>query len=337
MLGAFAAYGMLAAPAALADPSGAECAGADARSAELRREGKLLEARAELATCSAASCPADVHDACARRTAELGAAIPTVTLEAQSGGAVDLAAVVLTLDGQPLPARLDKMNGVEIELDPGDHVLTVGVPGEASREVRFALREAEKRREPLDLAPPAKPAPPAAPPTLPTAGGTVVQFYSPSERWASGRWSVVDKDHKLVCKFPCAYPVTQDSGLEIRRIPIEYGHDDEFYPLPKTFDVPPGQRGRITVTQARLLGTYGRYGSIFPILVGLPATVAGLYIAGSVTSLTTASDAELTRGGAEALAVGLTTLGVLLLGGGITWLVLARDPQVSIVPEGSAR
>jgi hypothetical protein len=31
----------------------------------------------------------------------------------------------------------------------------------------------------------------------------------------------------------------------------------------------------------------------------------------------------------------MTALGVILLGGGVTWLILARDPQVSIVPEDS--
>jgi hypothetical protein len=337
-LGTLAAHCAVSSHARAAEPSAAECAAANEKSAELQKAGKLLEARAELATCGAASCPADVHDTCTKRGAELSSAVPTVTLDVKGGAGSDLAHVAVTLDGQPLPTGLDKIAGVEIELDPGDHVFTFRAPGQPPSEKRFTLRDGEKRRESVDLGSLAPPPPPTTDAAPQTAAGTVVQFYSPSDRWADGRWSLVDKDHLLVCNFPCAHPVPQDSGLAIRRIPTQYGHEDEFYALPKTFDVPQGQSGRITVSKARLWGTYGRYGSIFPILLGTTAGVVGLYFAGAATSLSTGPPGTtplFTKGDADAIAVSMTALGVILLGGGVTWLILARDPQVSIVPEDS--
>jgi hypothetical protein len=336
----------LAAPAWAADPSAAECSASDQKAAELESLHKLLEARGELATCSAPTCPADVRDGCARRAKDLAGRVPTVALEIKGASGRDLGRIVVTLDGEPLPAGLDKLDGVEIELDPGDHVVTLRAPGDgtsggsargvvklAAIERRFTVHEGEKKREPVDLGSATTPSPVA--PITTTVGGILVQFYSPSDRWADGRWALVDKEHALLCPFPCLHAVAQHSGLEVRRVPPQYGRDEEFYPLPETFSVPPGERGRIVVSQARLLGTYGRWGSIFPLLVGVPVTIAGMYLGTSVSSLSTGQSAVFTKGEAVGLSVGLTVLGTLLVGGGITWLVLARDPQVSIVPESA--
>ena len=144
----------------------------------MRRDGKLAAARAELMTCGDPACPQIVRDDCAARLDEVEKAQPTIVFEARDGDGHDLAAVTVTIDGQPLTERLV---GRALRVDPGEHtfVFTAGDRPPVSRQ--FILREGERERHegivigtpsaPAATAP-ASPGGPAAPAaeTAPSSG-----------------------------------------------------------------------------------------------------------------------------------------------------------------------
>jgi hypothetical protein len=307
-----------------------DCAAAEARSVKLLGEHKLLDSRSELATCAASSCPTDIRDACTRQAAELTARVPTLTFDVENPSGKDLSQIAVTMDGRPLGEGLDKLSGVEFELDPGEHTFSFAEPGRPSVERRVSVREGDKSRERIAAHLFDTPSQPLAKEAPQTERGVLVQFYSPSDAWADGRWALTNKEHQIVCPFPCSHVVEDHSGLLVRRIPAQYGHEEEYYPLPDTLRVPPGRKGRLVVSKPRLLGTYGRWGAVFPILVGLPITIAGIDLLAVPPSSSVLSPGE-------SVALGLvgTVLGSLLIGGGISWIVLARDPNADIVDATS--
>jgi hypothetical protein len=133
-----------------AAPTTADCLVAS--DASLRSEGdhQLRAERAQLLTCAAASCPADIRKECIRRVEEVNAAIPTITFEARDADGNDVSAVTVTMDGEELTGRLD---GVAIAIDPGDHAFTFQAEGHPTARKRFVIREGQKdRREVITFA-----------------------------------------------------------------------------------------------------------------------------------------------------------------------------------------
>jgi hypothetical protein len=166
-----------------ADPTTADCLAASESSLALRNQHKLRDTRAQLLTCAAPSCPADVRDECARRVAEVNAAIPTIVFAAKDAAGNDLVAVKVTMDGQPIAERLE---GTALSIDPGEHTFTFETAGQANVQQRFVIREGEKdRRERIIFgapsvvtAPAPAPEPGPAPilassPTMPPPSGSV--------------------------------------------------------------------------------------------------------------------------------------------------------------------
>jgi hypothetical protein len=169
MLGALLIMALLAAfPArdARADIKEA-CASAYEQGQLLRRDGKLVLARAQLAICQQA-CPAELVSDCQRWTGEIDATSPSVILEARDKNGHRLSDVRVTLDGKPFVERLD---GAAAMVDPGRHTFRFEIGGAAAREETLDLRAGEKARLvslvfPDVIAPP--PPPPAIqPPALP--------------------------------------------------------------------------------------------------------------------------------------------------------------------------
>jgi hypothetical protein len=161
----------LAAPGAqAAEPTTAQCLAASESSIALRNHHKLHDALKQLLVCSVASCPGDVRNECTRLIAAVNAAMPSIVFEAQDAAGNDLAAVTVTMDGQPLTERLD---GSALSIDPGEHAFSFSAAGRPKVEKRFVLREGEKaRRERIVLASlpaPAAPAPVAAAPPMVTS------------------------------------------------------------------------------------------------------------------------------------------------------------------------
>jgi hypothetical protein len=133
----------LAAPATAraADPTKQQCVAANESAQELRRSGKLREARDKLVYCSVPNCPAAVREDCVQQLAAVDAAMPTVVLEAKDAAGNDLTAVHVTMDGQPFATRLD---GTAQSLDPGEHHFVLEAAGFAPAERNVVVHEGDK-------------------------------------------------------------------------------------------------------------------------------------------------------------------------------------------------
>jgi len=160
----------VAASSSAAEPTKAACIAANESAQDLRGAGKLIEARAQLATCVSESCPGPVRQDCAARLADVDKALPTLVLVAKDASDGDLAGVRATIDGKALAGVL---NGTAIPLDPGEHHVVLEADGHPKAEKTLVLHEGEKaRREVVVFAAPAQaapapteaPAPEAAPP-----------------------------------------------------------------------------------------------------------------------------------------------------------------------------
>ena len=104
-------------PAAPADTKAA-CLDAATKGQRFRDTHKLVEAREQLRVCAAAQCPGVVQTDCANWLAEVDKALPSVVLAAKNGAGGDLVDVRVSVDGQPLVAKLD---GQAVPMNAGLH------------------------------------------------------------------------------------------------------------------------------------------------------------------------------------------------------------------------
>jgi hypothetical protein len=147
-MGAWLARGALslivlagAAPARAADPV-AECIGANERSLDLREQGRLVDARREVAACTASVCPDVIQQACTRRMNAINAAIPSVVFDVKDGAGRPLPGARVSIDNKP-PAAV----GVTASaIDPGPHTLRFMVEGQTAVERNIVLLEGEKEK-----------------------------------------------------------------------------------------------------------------------------------------------------------------------------------------------
>lgn len=128
---------------ARADAHVAACLEAHVAGQELRASGRLGEARARLVACGAAECPAPVRADCAAWLAEVDRDRPTIVPAARSTGGRDLDEVRVLLDGREIATRLD---GREVPVDPGSHVVRFVAPGAEPVDVPVVVRVGEKNR-----------------------------------------------------------------------------------------------------------------------------------------------------------------------------------------------
>ncbi|WP_437538951.1 hypothetical protein WME79_22805 [Sorangium sp. So ce726] len=166
-----------------AAPHKQACAAAYERAQGLRRDGRLIEARDALVTCSQPTCPAAAVADCGPWLAEVEKSLPSVVVVARDAHGRERLDVRVLVDGRPLAAALD---GKALPVDPGPHTFRFEPATGPAVEERVLIREGEKNR-PLTVtlgAPPAgapaspRPlAPRAAPPAEPSVPGLV---------WASG-------------------------------------------------------------------------------------------------------------------------------------------------------
>ncbi|MGO9834872.1 MAG: hypothetical protein ACLP1X_11695 [Polyangiaceae bacterium] len=139
----------LATSPAVADPTKVQCIAANDHAQEFRQAGKLGKAREQLVVCVAQSCPGPVRDDCAQRLDEVDKAMPTIVFEVKDASGNDVSAVTVTMDGQPLA---QKLNGVAVAVDPGEHRFVFEAAGSPSTERTLLLHEGEKgRRERIVL------------------------------------------------------------------------------------------------------------------------------------------------------------------------------------------
>jgi hypothetical protein len=161
-------------PAFGAEPTTGQCLAANENSIALKNQHKLRAARTELLVCAASSCPADIRNECARRVAEVNAALPTIVFEAKDGSGNDVTAVKVTVDGQPLADRLE---GTALSIDPGPHSFVFETPGQPPVTRQFVVQEGAKGRREQVVFGAAAPAAAAGPP--PPASGTPAFAPSP--------------------------------------------------------------------------------------------------------------------------------------------------------------
>jgi len=157
------------------DETLSKCIAQSDQGVDLRKHGRLLEARRALALCAAPSCGPEISDACQKGIAEINAILPSVVFVPRNGAGEDVAAVKLAVDGTPYAERLD---GSAVVIDPGEHEFRFEVAGQQPVSKRFVLREGEvNRREEILIGPP-PPAPHAAP--QPAQSIVVVNSVTPA-------------------------------------------------------------------------------------------------------------------------------------------------------------
>ncbi|MGD0525384.1 MAG: hypothetical protein ABSE49_09585 [Polyangiaceae bacterium] len=119
------------------------CVDANTQGQNLRRDGKLAAARAQLRACAASTCPAIVRNDCTQRLDEVERAQPTIVFEVKDASGGDVIDVRVSLDGQLLTAHLD---GTATMVDPGTHDVTFEVAGQPPVTRRLLIHEGEKGR-----------------------------------------------------------------------------------------------------------------------------------------------------------------------------------------------
>ncbi len=126
------------------DPS--TCIQAYEQTQNLRRSGKLRDARTEAAKCAAESCPAVLARDCTKWLGEIDQSIPTVVFEVKSAAGDELTNVKVTVDGKPL---VDKLDGKSVAIDVGQHVFRFeGGDGKSPPvEQKAVVHEGEKNKK----------------------------------------------------------------------------------------------------------------------------------------------------------------------------------------------
>jgi len=98
-----------------------ECMAAASKGQELRDDGKLVEARAQLQRCAETSCPAPIPGYCAEWLAELVKKMPTVVFRAVDRDGHDVADATARIDDK----RTVAVDGRAADIDPGKHKIRV--------------------------------------------------------------------------------------------------------------------------------------------------------------------------------------------------------------------
>jgi hypothetical protein len=109
-----------------------------------------------------------VQTDCASWLADVEKALPTVVLTAKNGDGADLVDVKVSVDGQPLVAKLD---GQAVPMNPGSHTFHFEGVGGTSQDRQVVVREGDKNQPVAAVLGAASSAPPASPLAPPVAGG----------------------------------------------------------------------------------------------------------------------------------------------------------------------
>lgn len=118
-----------------------ECIAASESGQDLRRTGKLRDARTEFAVCADPSCPGPIREDCAQRLDEIAKAMPSVVFEVTDSDGNGVPGVAITMDGRPFGVP-----GAAVEVDPGDHTVSVEAAGFRKLEKRLVAVEGRKQR-----------------------------------------------------------------------------------------------------------------------------------------------------------------------------------------------
>ena len=119
------------------------CIDAHGSGQELRKQGKLKDAKAQFIKCAAEDCPTVIRQDCDMFLRDLSKIMPTIVLAAVDEKGNDLANVRVVIDGRPLVGEL---NGRSIQIDPGPHqFLFVSEDGRETKKT-VVVREGDRAR-----------------------------------------------------------------------------------------------------------------------------------------------------------------------------------------------
>jgi hypothetical protein len=117
------------------------CVRANEEGQDLRRDGKLLEARDRFTSCATPSCPTILRQDCIVRRDEAQRAIPATRLIVTDSGGARLSNASITVDGIEAARRPDDV------IEGGEHSFEVSLSGHGSVVQRLALGEGDGRRD----------------------------------------------------------------------------------------------------------------------------------------------------------------------------------------------
>ncbi len=176
-LAVLVATGLAGSQARADDDPIAQCIAASDRGLDLRKQGKLIEARRVLLSCAATECGPDISSVCQKRLADINATVPSIVFSPKDAAGNDVTGVRVSVDGAPEAETID---GRAIVMDPGPHTFKFEAPGQPPIERSFVLVEgARDRQEHISMTPTAA----AAPSTAAKAGAPP----APSDSSSSGR------------------------------------------------------------------------------------------------------------------------------------------------------
>ncbi len=136
------------------------CVDAYRNAQPLSRAGSLTKARELLLICARDPCPPALQGDCVVWLDEVAQRMPSIVVTLRDGNRVDIPEAALTIDGAAVSPRLD---GREVEIDPGEHVITVQPVGkELMTQVVVAQERERGRKVTFELAP-LEPPPTAGP------------------------------------------------------------------------------------------------------------------------------------------------------------------------------
>lgn len=139
-------------------PSLDACLEAHTQAQLFRGQGKLRQALEQMTVCARSECPELARVDCTEWLAQVQRDMPSVVLGAKDSQGHDLIDVQVSMDGQPMTARLD---GLAQPVDPGVHTFRFEKRGWPPVEQRVVLRAGEQNRVvSAVLSPPAPPPPP---------------------------------------------------------------------------------------------------------------------------------------------------------------------------------
>src|ERR1700679_705690 len=89
-LAVLVAMGLVGSQARADDDPIAQCIAASDRGLDLRKQGKLIEARRVLLSCAATACGPDISSVCQKRLADINATLPSIVFSPKDGAGNDV-------------------------------------------------------------------------------------------------------------------------------------------------------------------------------------------------------------------------------------------------------
>lgn len=141
---AVACAATVAAPGAAHADDKTACIEADTQGQEARLKGRWRDAEVFFRACLRLQCPAAIAQDCTARYDDVRASMPMLLVAAHQPDGTDTVDARLLVDGQLVSSILPATG---IEVDPGEHVVTIEHAGWAAPEQRIVVREREKDRK----------------------------------------------------------------------------------------------------------------------------------------------------------------------------------------------